>query len=383
MYNINKKQYNKNTLYFFILIIKLLISCEKNTDISIEKEKPENKKVKLVFTGDIMTHPTLVYAFDKEDVIASLKDFLKGDIVFANLEHVVNTNKPPMPYPHFNGSTNYLKSFTKYFNIFSLANNHAYDQGASAAVYTIDFVGKEGVVIIGGGTNRNSIAPLTTNINGIEIFFDAYTMLDNGLSHKTNDKDGKTYFMNYYSKKTQLIEKVTNDLKTIPIETLKIASLHFGLEYTTKSEKETVEIARSLIENGIDIIIGHHPHVPRPVEIYKGTNNSGVIIYSLGNFIANHKGKYPHLDIGTIVSLEINQVNDKQELNFSFVPTYYAFFNKTNNFRVAINAITKNPENELPLLPEGLSYSKKDIQNMIEGYKLINSFYSPLTNYTK
>ena len=58
-------------------------------------------------------------------------------IVFANLEFVVNTNKPPMPYPEFNGSLDYLKYFFNYFNTFSIANNHAYDQGAQAEAETV------------------------------------------------------------------------------------------------------------------------------------------------------------------------------------------------------------------------------------------------------
>ncbi|MEI0488901.1 CapA family protein, partial [Brachyspira pulli] len=93
-----------------IFFLSLLISCSDNEVNKKEEEKiPEPpESIKLVFTGDIMTHPTIVKAFESNDVLIDLKDYFQGDIVFANLEFVVNTNKPPMPYPEFNGSLDYL-----------------------------------------------------------------------------------------------------------------------------------------------------------------------------------------------------------------------------------------------------------------------------------
>lgn len=115
-------------ILLILFIISLFNSCDKN---NISK-KEEVKSAKLVFVGDIMTHPNIVKSFENKDILFDLKDYLKGDIVFANLEFTVDTNKPPMPYPEFNGSIEYLRYFFNYFNLFSVANNHAYDQGAQA-----------------------------------------------------------------------------------------------------------------------------------------------------------------------------------------------------------------------------------------------------------
>ncbi|EKV56444.1 poly-gamma-glutamate biosynthesis-like protein [Brachyspira hampsonii 30446] len=358
----------------FALFLILLSSCADNKE---EKEKnPEPpKSIKLVFTGDIMTHPTIVNAFESNDVLIDLKDYFQGDIVFANLEFVVNTNKPPMPYPEFNGSLDYLKYFFNYFNTFSIANNHAYDQGAQAEAETVAELHRNNKLTLGGSTNSPSISPIITNINNIPLFISAYTMLDNGLSHKTN-KNGHFYFMNFFPKQEDLLEKVKSDLALATNNEIKIISLHFGLEYTTYPEEKTIETARALIENGVDIIVGHHPHVPRPVEIYEGTNHSGIIIYSLGNFIANHKGRYPHLDIGTVVSLKINE---NKEINFSYVPTYYAFF-KQNGFEVIMKPIKEDPNINMPALASNYVYSTYDTNAIKKGYELIHNFYSPLTN---
>lgn len=363
-------------ILLILFIISLFNSCDKN---NISK-KEEVKSAKLVFVGDIMTHPNIIKSFENKDILFDLKDYLKGDIVFANLEFTVDTNKPPMPYPEFNGSIEYLRYFFNYFNLFSVANNHAYDQGAQAEAETIAEIERNNKLIIGGSTNSKDIKPLITNINNIPIFLSAYTMLDNGISYRSNE-NGYFYFMNFFPKKEDLIEKIKDDLKLATNNELKIISLHFGLEYTTKPEEKTIEIARDLIENGVDIIIGHHPHVPRCSEIYEGTNHKGIIIYSLGNFIANHKGRFPYLDIGTILSLEIKE---NKEINFEFTPTYYAFFYKNklskNDFDFIIKPIKENPDIEMPKLKTNYIYSNYDTNAIKNGYKLINEFYNSLIN---
>ena len=363
-------------ILLILFIISLFNSCDKN---NISK-KEEVKSAKLVFVGDIMTHPNIVKSFENKDILFDLRDYLKGDIVFANLEFTVDTNKPPMPYPEFNGSIEYLRYFFNYFNLFSVANNHAYDQGAQAEAETIAEIERNNKLIIGGSTNSKDIKPLITNINNIPIFLSAYTMLDNGISYRSNE-NGYFYFMNFFPKKEDLIEKIKDDLKLATNNELKIISLHFGLEYTTKPEEKTIEIARDLIENGVDIIIGHHPHVPRCSEIYEGTNHKGIIIYSLGNFIANHKGRFPYLDIGTILSLEIKE---NKEINFEFMPTYYAFFYKNklskNDFDFIIKPIKENPDIEMPKLKTNYIYSNYDTNAIKNGYKLINEFYNSLIN---
>lgn len=363
-------------ILLILFIISLFNSCGKN---NISK-KEEVKSAKLVFVGDIMTHPNIVKSFENKDILFDLKDYLKGDIVFANLEFTVDTNKPPMPYPEFNGSIEYLRYFFNYFNLFSVANNHAYDQGAQAEAETIAEIERNNKLIIGGSTNSKDIKPLITNINNIPIFLSAYTMLDNGISYRSNE-NGYFYFMNFFPKKEDLIEKIKDDLKLATNNELKIISLHFGLEYTTKPEEKTIEIARDLIENGVDIIIGHHPHVPRRSEIYEGKNHKGIIIYSLGNFIANHKGRFPYLDIGTILSLEIKE---NKEINFEFMPTYYAFFYKNklskNDFDFIIKPIKENPDIAMPKLKTNYIYSNYDTNAIKNGYKLINEFYNSLIN---
>ncbi|MBP9760262.1 MAG: AmmeMemoRadiSam system protein B [Candidatus Pacebacteria bacterium] len=66
-----------------------------------------------------------------------------------------------------------------------------------------------------------------------------------------------------------------------------VVNIHWGVEYNIKPSTQEKELARALIDAGADVIIGHHPHVVQPVEVYK----NGLIVYSLGNFISDQIGQ--------------------------------------------------------------------------------------------
>jgi poly-gamma-glutamate synthesis protein (capsule biosynthesis protein) len=68
---------------------------------------------------------------------------------------------------------------------------------------------------------------------------------------------------------------------------LVIISLHWGVEYARHPQESQRRIARELIDAGGDLVIGHHTHTPQPVERYK----TGLIAYSLGNFVFDSQGE--------------------------------------------------------------------------------------------
>ena len=65
--------------------------------------------------------------------------------------------------------------------------------------------------------------------------------------------------------------------------------MHWGVEYCSFPERSECELANWLIEQGVDHVIGSHPHVLQPMEIVKDPRTPArhVIVYSLGNFISN------------------------------------------------------------------------------------------------
>ena len=99
-----------------------------------------------------------------------------------------------------------------------------------------------------------------------------------------------------------------------------VANIHWGVEYSTEPSNAQKELAHDLIDVGIDLIIGHHPHVVQPVEVYK----DGLIAYSLGNFIFDQVGTATQSGLSAIAffgnaNLELFLFPFIQE---SFVPTH-------------------------------------------------------------
>ena len=92
---------------------------------------------------------------------------------------------------------------------------------------------------------------------------------------------------------------------------LVIVSLHWGVEETFTITKEMVEFAHTLIDSGVDIILGHHPHQFQGMEIYNGKP----IIYSMGNFIMDQND--PENQEGFIL---IFQYRDTEFINLKAIP---------------------------------------------------------------
>src|SRR5699024_8248046 len=118
------------------------------------------------------------------------------------------------------------------------------------------------------------------DVNGIKIAFLAYTYGTNGIPVP---KD-KPYCINLIDKELilkhlELAKEQNPDLICV--------NMHWGLEYKTKQNSEQEELADFLFTNGVDIILGSHPHVLQPMEkntitLEDGTTKDCFVIYSLG-----------------------------------------------------------------------------------------------------
>ena len=80
--------------------------------------------------------------------------------------------------------------------------------------------------------------------------------------------------------------------------------MHWGWEYQLKSDKIQHKWANFLISNGIDLIIGSHPHVVQEVEFKVDCGKFVPIFYSLGNFVSNQRER--HRNGGILAKIEIN-----------------------------------------------------------------------------
>lgn len=185
--------------------------------------------------------------------------FESDDWTVANLENVLtdNTdapmrNKGYSPAYWYRSSTQNTAILTEgSVEIVSLANNHSEDYGAVGYADTRAALEDAGVL---WGDNNNIV------------------MLE---------KDGFTialYCTTFYYKGYESV--ISNKMAQVDAD-YKIVYFHGGTERIHKPDAWKAEGCRRMIDSGIDIVIGHHPHVLQPIEVYNGKT----IVHSLGNFV--------------------------------------------------------------------------------------------------
>ena len=103
--------------------------------------------------------------------------------------------------------------------------------------------------------------------------------------------------------------------------------MHWGIEYKLKQNKQQEELADFLFNNGVDLILGSHPHVLEPMEkrtitLEDGTTKDGFVIYSLGNFMSGQI--YPNTKSSVILDIQITKSNENKISidNVNYTPIY-------------------------------------------------------------
>lgn len=295
-------------------------------------EEPVQHEFTLVSVGDIMMHSDEISSgfdrqtktYDYRGMFEEVKPYLEaGDITIGNLEFVMAGEKERYTgYPMFNAPSEVADAIKAAgVDVLTTANNHSLDRYFKGVEHTIDVLDHRGLLHTGTyKTEEASLKPLIMESDGIKIAFLAYTYGTNGLK---TDKD-KTFSVNYINK-----EKIKSDIVGARKAgaDLVCVSMHFGTEYQREPVPMQKDLVTFLAENGVDIILGGHPHVLEPMEIRKvtvdGKAKEVVILYSQGNFISGQRGRY--VDTGAIFYLTFHKEGDQGEVvleGVRFIPTW-------------------------------------------------------------
>ncbi len=233
--------------------------------------------------------------------------FQSGDWVFGNLETpLAGQALKYTGYPRFNAPAELATALADAgFDVVSTANNHTMDRGFPGIVRTLENVRKSGLVPVGTAADADDAERLTiVEREGIKMGFLAYTYGTNGIPIP----EDKAFSVNLID--SERIVKEIASLRNAGADVVAV-SLHFGLEYHRMPNKQQIQLARKLIASGADIVLGSHPHVVQPLERVSvpasesidGIARSGVVIYSLGNFISNQSGDWK--DVGLILTINV------------------------------------------------------------------------------
>ncbi len=157
----------------------------------------------------------------------------------------------------------------------SLANNHILDWGRDSLCATLGNLDAVNVKSVGAGCDRERAERVQIEQFGnTRIAFLAYTEFHPWAVARESRPGMSEYDIDKIIERVQTIKsKNTVDLVFV--------SMHWGEEYLDRAPERIVKIAHQLIDAGVDVIIGHHPHVDQEIEHY----GDGWIIYSLGNFV--------------------------------------------------------------------------------------------------
>jgi poly-gamma-glutamate synthesis protein (capsule biosynthesis protein) len=167
----------------------------------------------------------------------------------------------------------------------SLSNNHMFDAGERGFFDTIRNLEKSGILWAGAGNSLSEArAGRLVHVNDVRISILSYTQYCNSLYASIAGEHPGLLPLD--------LEFMLDDVERSRKQAdLVFVSLHWGFEDQPSIHPRQVEIAHQLVDSGADCIIGHHPHVPHGIEIYRNKP----VLYSLGNFIFGHT-KHPWSD---------------------------------------------------------------------------------------
>ena len=241
---------------------------------------PPQKTFTMIAVGDIMLDRNVGRAIRNNgyrSILARARELTRSaDISFANLECPLSDEGPHDP-PNccFRARPETVKVLLDGgFDIVSLANNHTLNAGQVGVRNTIDTLEEYGIAYCGcrrPEEKEHAWDPTYFEVNDLTLSFIACSdfAFEHGSYAQVEDYD-----------------ELAAKLAAAKAETdLLFVSVHWGEEYqSTPSDRQT-KLAHYLIDNGADIILGHHPHTLQGVEIYDGCP----ILYSMGNFVFDQR----------------------------------------------------------------------------------------------
>ena len=297
---------------------------EDKSSSSFRETKEE--QIRIILTGDIMLNRGVKYMVEKygkrnfDFPFLKIANYLKGsDILFGNLEGVISDKgtKAGSIYS-FRAEPAAIDSLTYTgFNVLSLANNHAFDYGIEALTDCLTRLKNKGINYIGAGfTKSEAYSPIVKEIKGTKIGFLAYT----NLGPETWRAEGENPGIAWISKDD--FQKVGEDIKKAKEKVdILIISLHSGKEYQKMPTQFQIDFAKTAIDAGADLVVGHHPHVTQSNKKYK----NGYIFYSLGNFVFDQSFSEETMQ-GQVVEViikdkKIKEINQKEiKINAFYQP---------------------------------------------------------------
>jgi len=250
-------------------------------------------EIRLIFAGDIMMHQSQINAAERKDgtydfspVFQYVAPLLReADVAIGNLELTLPGKPPYAGYPNFRSPDTLAHTLREAgFDILVTSNNHSNDAKTDGIVHTMEALNRKGIINTGtfaDSTDRASRYPLIFERKGFRFGLLNYT-------YGTNDP---------HVPDPCIVNMIDTVQMKVDLEVLRkqdpdiiIAFMHWGDEYHLDENAEQQDLTRMLFEQGVDLVIGAHPHVAQPVKLlheYRPEGlRQGLVAYSLGNAVS-------------------------------------------------------------------------------------------------
>ena len=318
-------------------------------DTGIEQPAdPANlKKITLAVAGDIDIHSGLnVEAYNGESydymtVMGGAKNYIEAaDFAVGCLETTFPGGEYS-GYPMFKSPDGVAEGLSKMgFDLISTASNHAMDGQFEGLKRTLDVLDYYEMLHVGTYRTQaerdfnNGI--IIAEIGDVSIAFLAYTYGTNSMSIAGFDYAVNVFCRDYLQNTTRDIDydKISADMsvaRSLGTDLIAVF-MHWGQEYEISPIKQQEDLAAFLFEEGADLILGGHPHVPEPFETREitdrdGNKKTGLLVYCMGNFVScitnREASRYSHLTAVLNVEIEKNVENGKTYITgLSYVPLF-------------------------------------------------------------
>ena len=298
-------------------------NLENTTPQGIEVSTPDSIKITLSFVGDCTIGDDEKYTWNTfDEVYKKVKDpsyFFQGvksifaydDFTLINFEGTfTKATKKAVKQYRFKGDPSYIDILLKgSIEGVTLANNHSLDYLEKGFEDTVQTLNKAQIAYTYFDTY------FVKNIKGLKIGFLGYK----GWEHEKKSND--------------LLVKHVKELREQGVNYI-VASYHWGDQNSYKPNALQKRMAHFAIDNGVDLVIGHHPHVLQGLEVYKNKN----IVYSLGNFCFG--GAPNPKDKDTIIYQHVIVFDDQKQsiidTEYKIIPARVSAENGRNNYQPII-----------------------------------------------
>ena len=257
--------------------------------LALEKEQEENT-IELLAVGDNIAHQTIrevgmtedgpwnydsVYQYVKEDVEAADLALVTQETIF------VEDREDVSGYPSFGTPPEFGDALVNTgFDVIASATNHALDKGTDSIEYTLNWWEENhpDIPVLGLYESQEASEEIPIiSCKDLKLAMLDYTYSLNGLELPS----GQEYMVDVFDE-----EKAREDIRQAKeLADVVIVVMHVGNEYEQDVDQETQEWTDIFLEEGVDIVIGSHPHVVRTMETLTGEDGHKMLVYySLGNF---------------------------------------------------------------------------------------------------